>query len=182
MIPATWTSNEHLDPAHLNSRIRDGNLALSKPPYAILSNAPTYNIAGNGATNELWFLNLASNKMTALTSGSIKRGVKLTEDGAYDIDLNISAQVDGGSPESHLIVFIVVNGSLAGRGIFTARHGYTQSAHVKRVLALNAGDEVTAHVFTDSGRTAKFGLTDSTNQGCRMTIHRIGARYPTIWP
>ncbi|MFE0773923.1 hypothetical protein [Streptomyces sp. NPDC058861] len=181
MEPATWASNEHLDPVHLNSRIRDANTSLSRPPYGILANAPNYTFTSDGTPQEMRFSDAWSSRMATLTSGAIKRGFKVAEDGLYDIDLCISAQIDGGSPDSHLNAFVAVNGALAARGIFTARHGYTQSAYVKRMFFLRAGDEVTARVFTDTGRVAKFGFSAATLQGCRMTIRRIGANPAFRW-
>lgn len=181
MTPETWAAGQ-VGPVEMNARIKDANLALSKPPYAILSDCPEYTLTGNGATQELKFSNLVFNKMTALTSGTTKRGVTLQEAGVYDVELNITAEVNGGSPDSHLIVFIMVNGSIAGRGIFTARHVYWQSAHVKRLISMNAGDQVTAHVFTDSGRTMTFGRGETYAAGCRLSLTRIG-NYPyTQWP
>ncbi|MGV9694111.1 hypothetical protein ACWDUX_34005, partial [Streptomyces sp. NPDC003444] len=160
----------------------DANTALSRPAYGILSDAPSFTFTGEATPQEMRFSNAWASKATVLTSGTVKRGLKLSEAGLYDIDLTISAQVDGGNPDSHLNALVAVNGAIVARGAFTARHGYTQSAHVKRLLPLRADDEITARVLVDTGRTVRFGISAGTLQGCRMSVRRIGAHPVFRWP
>ncbi|MGK5496401.1 hypothetical protein [Streptomyces sp. URMC 125] len=182
MNPATWVADEHLDPTHMNSRIRDANTALAKPAYGILAVSADYSVTPNGATKDVLYTNAWTNKMTVTTSNGYKLGLKVTEPGLYAAELACAAQVDGGAPDSHFISFILVNGVYSGRGIFTARDGYHQSAPVKRLLSLNANDVVTSRVFSDSGRTIIFAPTAATADGCRLSLTRIG-NYPwTAWP
>ncbi|OKH95410.1 hypothetical protein [Streptomyces uncialis] len=179
--PETWVKDEKITPATLNSRIRDVNIGLSEPAHAVLWGSPAYTITGNGATHELRFSSASANRMKLLTTGSVRRGATVTEAGVYDVELQVTSMVQGGAPDSHLIIFLTVNGKLVGRGIFTARTAYQQTAHTKRLLHLEAGDHVTARCFTDSGRVMEFGYSTSGSTGCRFSMHRIG-NYPwTPW-
>ncbi|GGW89519.1 hypothetical protein [Streptomyces noursei] len=168
--PATWAIDEHLDPVHLNSRIYQANKALATPCHAILWGSPDYSYTGSSSVGAVHFSSGVANGMTVRASGSNRTGAVVTEAGWYSVELNLTAQVDGGTPDSHFIAFVMVNGFYSGRGIFTARSFYQQSAYVHRLLDLKAGDVITAAVFTDAGRKVSFGLTDAS---CRLSASRI---------
>ncbi|MFF9481384.1 hypothetical protein [Streptomyces sp. NPDC014733] len=173
--PATWTADEHLDPAHLNSRITDVNIDLAKPPYATLWGSPSYTYTGASSVGGIRFTSSLADRMTVTTSGSNKAGVKVAEAGWYSIELTTTAEVGGGTPDSHFIVFITVNGTFVGRGIVTARNAYQQTAFVHRLLDLKAGDVITASVFTDKGRVVTFGSSEAMSAGCRLSVLRVSS-------
>ncbi|MFE9455991.1 hypothetical protein [Streptomyces californicus] len=171
--PVTWKTGEKLGPADLNSRIRDVNVALSNPAYAILSGSTAWTYTGSSTVGAIPFTTSASSGMTVTTSGAKKTGVTVVTAGVYDVELNITAEMSGGDPDSHLIVFIGVNGTFAARGIFAGRTDYQQTAYTHRLLKLNAGDVVTASVFTDSGKKVNFGISTASMDGCRLSMVRI---------
>ncbi|QUI30692.1 hypothetical protein H9W91_07335 [Streptomyces alfalfae] len=179
MKPATWSAGT-VTPAVMNTCIRDAYSEVSGAVYGILHTSG--DIAGAPATvTEMYFKKSQTRNMSVVTKNGYPSALKVTKAGMYVVEYTACAQIDAtnGALQSHLVSYVKVNGDWAHRGIYTARTAYQQVSVTKGLLSLKVGDTVTAHTYTDAGRSANYVVNGDCAASNRLSLSRFGD-YPWV--